>query len=320
MRPLTGMFAALYLLARRLGVRGVPWLCGRALYQVMRLRSRQLRAASGAPSTTSNEATPSASFDSVRIAGITWSVPLDDRKPGSLSDRLLRGDLPIGELLRTRRFIHGGVMIDIGANIGTTAIPRLLLGDVERVYGVEPDPTNHAALQRTIAANGLTAYVHVDRAALGAADGEADLLVASRLGRHRLLPEGATKRATIRVPARRLDTWSARLGADLERVRYVKCDTQGWEAHIFAGAPGLLARRAIVWEIEICPPLLEAAGSGVDELCATLVRHFEWFVDLRADDETLDQRPIGELAAAVRAAVAGPRNYTNVILGNDPER
>jgi FkbM family methyltransferase len=210
-------------------------------------------------------------------------------------------------------------MIDIGANIGTTAIPRLLLGDVERVYGVEPDPTNHAALERTIAANGLTTYVHVDRAALGAADGEADLLVASRLGRHRLL-QGATTRATIRVPALRLDTWSARLGEDLARVRYVKCDTQGWEAHIIAGAPGLLARRSIVWEIEVCPPLLEAAGSGVDELCATLARHFGWFVDLRADDETLDRRPIGELAAAVRAAVAGPRNYTNVILGNDSER
>ena len=320
MRPLTAMFAALSLLARRLGVRGVPWLCGRALYQVMRLRYRQLRRAPGAQSTTSNEAASSASFDTIRIAGVAWSVPPDDRKPGSLSDRLLRGDLPIGELLRTRRFIHGGVMIDIGANIGTTAIPRLLLGDVERVYGVEPDPANHAALERTIAGNGLATYVQVDRVALGAADGEADLLVASRIGRHRLLPEGTAKRAAIRVPTLRLDTWSARLGADLDRVRYVKCDTQGWEAHIIAGAPGLLGRRSIVWEIEICPPLLEAAGSDADELCATLTRHFEWFVDLRADDETLDRRPIGELAAAVRAAVAGPRNYTNVILGNDPER
>ena len=257
-----------------------------------------------------------ATSDTVRIAGLVWWIPADDRKPGSLSDRLLHRELPLAEILRTRPFARGGVMIDIGANIGTTSIPRVLLGDVERVYGVEPDPANYACLQRTIADNGLTAHVVIDRVALGSIDGEAELLVASRLGRHRLLAAGIRKSSTIRVPAMRLDAWALRLGSDIDRVRYVKCDTQGWEAHVLAGAPDLLARRDIIWEMEICPPLLDSAGSNLDDLCATLATHFNWFVDLRADDETLDRRPSAALAAAVRKAIAGPRNYTDVILGN----
>jgi FkbM family methyltransferase len=257
-----------------------------------------------------------ANADTVRVAGLVWCVPADDRKPGSLSDRLLHRELPLAEILRTRPFARGGVMIDIGANIGTTSIPRLLLGDVERVYGVEPDPANYACLQRTIADNGLTAHMLIDRVALGSIDGEADLLVASRMGRHRLLAAGIKKSSTIRVPTMRLDAWAQRLGADLDRVRYVKCDTQGWEAHVLAGGPQLLARREIIWEMEICPPLLDAAGSSLDDLCATLETHFDWFVDLRADDETLDRQPSANLASAVRKAIAGPRNYTNVILGN----
>ena len=312
MRTLTALLAALYLTARRLRVRGVPFICGRGLYLLMRWRR---------PPTARDDDRPAvrdvpANVDTVRIAGLVWWVPADDRKPGSLSDRLLHRELPLAEILRTRPFARGGVMIDIGANVGTTSIPRLLLGDVERVYGVEPDPANYACLQRTIADNGLTAHVVIDRVALGSIDGEAELLVASRMGRHRLLAAGIKKSSTIRVPTMRLDAWARRLGADIDRVRYVKCDTQGWEAHVLAGAPDLLARRDIIWEMEICPPLLDSAGSSLDDLCATLATHFNWFVDLRADDETLDRRPSATLAAAVRTAIAGPRNYTNVILGN----
>ncbi|HEY7185561.1 MAG TPA: FkbM family methyltransferase [Vicinamibacterales bacterium] len=312
MRTITAMLAALYVTARRLRVRAVPYICGRGLYLVMRWRHRRIRRDTDRPEPPD---VPT-NADSVHIAGLVWCVPADDRKPGSLSDRLLRRELPLAEILRTRPFARGGVMIDIGANIGSTSIPRVLLGDVDRVYGVEPDPANYACLERTIAANGLAAHVMIDRVALGSIDGEADLLVASRMGRHRLLAAGVVKSNTIRVATMRADTWAGRLGADLDRVRYVKCDTQGWEAHVLAGAPHLLARRDIIWEMEICPGLLEAADSTLDDLCATLAHHFDWFVDLRADDETLDRQASTTLAGAVRKAIAGPRNYTNVILGN----
>ena len=255
-----------------------------------------------------------ASAESVRIAGLTWWVPADDRKPGSLSSRVLAGELPLAEIQPTRSFGRGGVMIDIGANIGTTMIPRLLLGDIECAYGAEPDAANFACLTRTIADNHLEGRVMVERVALGATDGEAQFLKAGRIGRHRLVPADTVSPKTVPVPCLTLDTWTAKLGADLARVSYVNCDTQGWEAHVLAGAPKLLARKDIVWELEICPPLLEAAGSSLDALCATVVPAFKWFVDLRSPD--LTPRPIDALASAVRTSLAGPRNYTNVILHN----
>jgi FkbM family methyltransferase len=336
LRIFIAALGAIYLSALRLRVlRGVPRACRLAIYQILRWRHHVLTRgalASDALERHKRFLTQSSSYrtfhasanpmssavtaDRVRIAGLVWSVPLDDRKPGSLSDRLLHRELPIAEILRTRSFARGGVMIDIGANIGTTAIPRVLLGDVECVYGAEPDPANYDCLMRTVAENQLDGYVFADRVALGATDGDANLLVASRLGRHRLLPSDRTSRSVIRVPCLMLDTWSERLGPDLDRVTYVKCDTQGWEAHVVAGAPRVLARKTIIWEMEICPRLLEAAGSSLDALCTVLTREFRWFVDLRAEHGRLERWPIDSLEKTVRAAVEGPRNYTNVILGN----
>src|SRR5262245_53803830 len=105
MRTFTALLAALYLTARRLRVRGVPFICGRGLYLVMRTRHRFIRRVTRTPAA---QDVPAA-VDSVRIAGLLWCVPADDRKPGSLSDRLLHRELPLAEILRTRPFARGGV-------------------------------------------------------------------------------------------------------------------------------------------------------------------------------------------------------------------
>src|SRR5574342_110776 len=117
MRTLTALLAALYLTARRLRMRGVPHICGRGLYLIMGSRRRRIARVDDRPAAEDMPATS----DTVRIAGLVWWIPADDRKPGSLSDRLLHRELPLAEILRTRPFARGGVMIDIGANIGTTS-------------------------------------------------------------------------------------------------------------------------------------------------------------------------------------------------------
>ncbi len=252
----------------------------------------------------------------VEIAGLSWWVPLDDRRPGSLSDRVLRRELPMADILRTHPFVRGGVLIDIGANIGTTSIPRLLLGEVDRAYGAEPELANVTCLRRTLSENHIDGHVVVDRVAIGAADGEAHLQVATRMGGHRLLTSPGASRKVVRVPCLTLDTWSRRLGADLERVTYIKCDTQGWEAHVLAGASRILKRKDIVWEMEICPGLLLAAGTTLDDLCRVLAGEFRWFCDLRAIGRGMATCSIADLESTVRAAVGRDRNYTNVLLFN----
>ena len=208
-------------------------------------------------------------------------------------------------------------MVDIGANIGTTAIPRLLLGHVDYVYAVEPDPANYACLVRTARDNHLTDCMSIDNVALGTHDGQATLLKADGIGRHRLLVEPSRHRGSmVSVTSRTLDSWGAWRGCDPDRVTYVKCDTQGWEAHILRGAPRWLSFGHIAWELEICPRLLEKAGSGLTDLCALLQDHFQWFVELRAARWNLKKRPTSDLLPVVQQALAKPRNYTNVIVGH----
>jgi hypothetical protein len=85
--------------------------------------------------------------DRVRVYGVTWRSPRDGRAAGTLSDRVLRGQLSIAEVLQTRPFLAKGTMVDIGANIGTTSITRLLLGHVDFVYAIR-HPGRHRPFVR----------------------------------------------------------------------------------------------------------------------------------------------------------------------------
>jgi len=111
-------------------------------------------------------------------------------------------------------------------------------------------------LVRTILDNGLRGVVLPDHVAISDHDGSATLRLSGSIGGHALIA-GATG---IDVPTMRLDTWVRALRIDVDAVRYVKIDTQGHEAHVFAGAPELLARPGVVWELEFSPRHLQKAG------------------------------------------------------------
>jgi FkbM family methyltransferase len=275
------------------------------------------KAREGGDADTASRAVQAVDAQQYRIAGAIWWIPRDARKEGSLSDRLVHGALPIDELLQTRPFIRKGAMVDIGANIGTTAVTRLLLGHVDYVYAVEPDPANYACLVKTALDNHLLDRMSIDNVALGAYDGQATLMRADGIGRHRLLAGPSRHRsALVSVTSMTFDSWADWRGCDPSRVTYVKCDTQGWEAHILRGARRWLSYKGITWELEICPRLLEKAGSSLTDLCGLLQDHFQWFVELREARWNLKRMSTGDLLPIVQHALAGPRNYTNVILGN----
>ena len=257
------------------------------------------------------------SADRVRIHGVSWWIPRDARSEGTLSDRVVRGQLPIAEILQTRPFVHRGAMIDIGANIGTTAITRLLLGHVDFVYAIEADPANYVCLRRTAYDNGLDDRLSADNIALTDRDGDATLMRADAIGRHRLLQPAARARGTtVTVPGMTLDSWAEWRGCTPGRVTYIKCDTQGWEDHILRGAAQWLTHTHIAWELELCPGLLEKAGSSLAAICRRLQHHFTWFVELREARWNPRRQPMTVLLPTVERALAKPRNYTNVIVGN----
>src|SRR5207237_8682550 len=104
------------------------------------------------------------------------------------------------EILETRELAVGRVMIDIGANVGTTSIPRALLGDFTCVYALEPDPANYACLVRNTVFNGVRGLVLPDRVAIGDSHGELTLRRV-KSGTHHLVTRASAVREDGRVAA-----------------------------------------------------------------------------------------------------------------------
>ncbi|HEY3160374.1 MAG TPA: FkbM family methyltransferase, partial [Vicinamibacterales bacterium] len=176
--------------------------------------------------------------EQVVISGLRWWIPAQPGETGGIAERLaVRRRLPLHEILETRELAVGRVMIDIGANVGTTSIPRALLGDFNCVYALEPDPGNYACLVRNIVDNGVRGVVLPDRVAIGDANGEMTLRTL-RSGTHHLVTRASDVGEHERVPVSclTLDTWIARMGIDLSEVAFIKSDTQGWDARVLAGA------------------------------------------------------------------------------------
>ncbi len=248
-----------------------------------------------------------AGADRVEIGGLAWWVPADDRTEGRLATRIMSGHLPLQDILRTREAVSNGTMLDIGANVGLTSVTRAILGDAALVYAAEPAPDNFACLVRTVIDNGLQGIVLPDRVAISDRDGTATLWMSGSIGGHTLRDVGGG----IEVPTMRLDSWVRKLGIDASAVCYVKVDTQGYESHVLDGAPDLLARRGVVWELEFAPTILSKAGRDPAVVIAQMQAAFTHFIDLNGSASGPRRRPVAELPEAVAYL---DRGFTNLML------
>jgi FkbM family methyltransferase len=242
-----------------------------------------------------------ARLERMQLAGLTWWLPKDEATTGRARDLQQQG-FPVRAILQTREVALGGVMLDVGANIGRTSIPRVLLGDVRAVYAAEPEPINYACLVQNVVEHGLEGFVLPDRVAIGAARGEVSLRRSPHIGGHRVLKRAPRRRAqveTIPVQLWPLDQWMVHVGVDPRSVSFVKVDTQGFEVDVLLGAPDLLARRHVAWQIEIDPGLLKRAGASLDRLLALLQAHFTHFIDIGSRRPGSRSQPVGELAGAL---------------------
>jgi len=244
-------------------------------------------------------------------------VPLTDPDDEVLVARALgHQDFPYRVITQTRDAAIGGVMLDIGANIGRMSIPRVILGDATVAYCAEPDPLNHACLVRNVRDNGLSGLVLPDHLAIGAAEGTVRLERARSAGGHRVLTEGAaSKRETVEVPCLPLDAWVDRAGIDLEQVRFIKVDVQGSEVDVLRGASRVLSHRHIAWQMEI--DLETLAGRGFEagrDLYPIIQQQFTHFIDLNRHRTTSRVRPIGVLVEALDYVSGGSGGRTDVVL------
>ena len=201
-----------------------------------------------------------------------------------------------------------GSWIDLGANIGTTAIPAALAG--ARCHAVEPEPANVALLRRNIARNGVADRVRVHEAAAWHEAAELAFEIApANLGDHRVrtaAPDGGgaygeAERTTIAVPARPVDTLIE--AGSLAGPVLVKVDVQGAETQALAGGPALFDRADIAL-LEYWPYGLRRLGSEPAALFAAAARHFPYAGLLRDDQppETVRLAPFGDLTGDLLAA------------------
>jgi FkbM family methyltransferase len=164
---------------------------------------------------------------------------------------LLNPDYNIEELDFLRAHTpKGGVFVDVGANVGTYAMPMARhVGEAGTVIAIEPHPVTHARLAFNNAASRFT-QVKLVAAAVGASDGE--LMIETdgdNLGASHIVTGDASGKA-IKVPSLRLQRILEQAGAS--HVDALKIDVEGYEDRalmpFFTQAPYSLWPRAVVIE------------------------------------------------------------------------
>lgn len=143
----------------------------------------------------------------------------------------------------------GDVCIDVGAYSGYyTLLAAKLVGPAGHVYALEPAPAAHAALESNITLNGL-ANVTALRVAAGEADHQARFDDRS---------EGQAIRSSVRTSAELAPSVPVRTlaslvrASDVERIRLVKIDVEGYEVEVLRGLRPLFdsgARPALLVEL-----------------------------------------------------------------------
>ena len=166
------------------------------------------------------------------------------------------------------RYLDGGdCVIDAGANIGTYALlAASIVGPDGHVDAFEPHHIAFARLAENVELNGYEGIVACHRSAVGAADGDVDLLsdmdVANRVVQERHLVD----RRYDRVPCTTLDSL---LGSD--DYAFAKIDVEGLELDVLRGAEqGLRRGNPPVVQLELLPGVLRKAGSSVEQVAELL--------------------------------------------------
>jgi FkbM family methyltransferase len=160
---------------------------------------------------------------------------------------------PLTQAVFAEQIRSGGVMWDVGANIGFySLIASRLVGD-GKVIAFEPLPANQAAIRRNLALNEIT-NVELIGLALGDHEGTADLQLHGGNSWAKLDTSADTSFRTRRGVADTIQVQISTLDAQLGNVpppSFVKIDIEGAEVAALRGATNLLTEHRPVLIVEI---------------------------------------------------------------------
>lgn len=191
-----------------------------------------------------------APFERGRMGEIRWQGMSLHYRPGSsdpwaIYDHLMKPRekdeyAPPRELAMPRHEVR--TVLDIGANVGVTALYFSLVYPNAQIYAFEPAPDNFAVLQKNVANCGR---IRAFNFGLGAADATLELYASDNplnFGGYSLHATGSdtSRRTTIQV--RGVAAVLKELG--IERIDVIKVDTEGAEWDIVTAFPEAALRQA----------------------------------------------------------------------------
>lgn len=259
-------------------------------------------------------------YATVRVDELVFAVPTHDDGPGGAlfvwrqTPELSILPTALGMLSAHGESTDSKVLVDVGANIGTTTVAALARHGFGRAIALEPDPDNVRLLQTNIALNGLNDRAVVLAAAAGASVGRVGFGLGRQTRRGRRSGAGSLLRAAkgtadvaLEVDVMTVDGVLAENAIEPEQVGLLWIDVQGHEGHVAEGAERVLtASRPFVFASRAAK--LQQAG-GFDRLVAAITANYAYVADLRP----LDGRPPQLVAAASVAEVILGHKTTDIL-------
>ena len=192
-----------------------------------------------------------------------------------LSDRaqaqayLIRRYEPEVVALLARIVRRGGVLLDVGANIGLITFSVGVQRPDVSILAFEPDPANATCWRRNLELNPRV-NARLEQLAVGTEEGELELTRGGESGWSFVSRPG--QRGGMKVPTVSLDAYAASHG--IKHIDALKLDVEGYEPKVLEGASLLLREGAIRFIVcELDESLLSRNCSTRRALVALLARH-----------------------------------------------
>jgi FkbM family methyltransferase len=184
----------------------------------------------------------------VRTTTVYGDFFVDPEHDQKLGNQLKQGKHPNAPLIAlTKQYTdEKSIVLDVGAHIGTFAIPVSRF--VARVVAFEPSPETFATLVRNAAQNNCS--IDARNKALGAREGRGSLArrSATNAGAHSLVPGDD-------IAVRTLDQ-------EVNHANFIKIDVEGMEAQVLVGGETLIEKSRPVVFFELNLSQLRAHGSS----------------------------------------------------------
>jgi FkbM family methyltransferase len=175
-----------------------------------------------------------------------------------LDDHVGRAIFYVGELDRkvtwvcSRLVRSGDTVLDIGANLGMVSfILSAMVGPSGQVHAFEPNPDMQSLVREAIARNRIH-NINLHPIALGAQAGEVMLSVPRGNAGAASVVAARARSESVDLPVEMRTLSSVMAEHDVDRIRLVKIDVEGFEPEVLAGAIGLFSRvqpDAIIFEV-----------------------------------------------------------------------